>query len=81
MLGRDDQRPVRKIFQPAKFHLGAADDAQQPHAHPSPKLCHLEDGAARQRQRDERHNKQHNQIQVKQDVEKDGPDDDHVLNH
>ena len=30
---------------------------------------HFEDGAARQRQRDQRHKEQHDQIQIKQDVE------------
>ena len=73
--------PFGKILQAAKLDLGAADDAQQPHADASPQLGHLEDGAARQHQRDQRHQEQHDQVQIEQDVEEDGPDDDHVLNH
>jgi hypothetical protein len=77
VLGRDQQRPGRNFCEPAELDFDAADRAQQPEIGARPELGNGEDALARHRQRRHGRDDLHQQIEIKQDVENDRPNDEH----
>ncbi len=77
MLGCDQQRTGRDLLDAAKLDLGAAHDPQQPHVRARPEPRDLEQNPSRHHQRRDRHDEMHEQIEIEQDVEEDGAQNEH----
>jgi hypothetical protein len=77
VLGRDEQRPRRDFFQAAELGLDAADHAQQPQVGAGPERSDGDDAPARHQQRRQRRDDLRKKVEIKQQIEDEGPNDEH----